>query len=116
MLAVVGIVVLVQVSRHFARSLTSTDLAAMIDRHGLAVLGIPAALVVAFILIGLVRALDGPITFEMLGLKAEGAGAIIWIAPGSFCFAGTSRWLRPFTHGRHWPLGRITERVADDGT
>jgi holo-[acyl-carrier protein] synthase len=77
-------------------ALVSTDLAAIIDRHGPAVLGIPMASAAAIILVGLVRALDGPIALDMLGVKAEGAGAtaIIWIA-AFLAFSRSGRSGRP---------------------
>jgi hypothetical protein len=52
----------------------------LIDQHGPAVIGIPVAAVVALFLISLTRALDGPMSFDLFGLKSEGAAAtcIIW--------------------------------------
>jgi hypothetical protein len=77
-----GIVAVVLIARHLFGALTSPDLVAIINRHGPAVLGIPAACAAALILVGLVRTLDGRIALDMLGVKADGAGAtaIIWIA------------------------------------
>jgi hypothetical protein len=81
-IAICGVIVLVMIARYLLAALGSSDLAAIIERHGPAVLGIPAAAAVAFVLVGLVRALDGPLALDALGLKVEGAGAaaVIWIA------------------------------------
>jgi hypothetical protein len=72
---------LVAIVRRLSDMFGSIDFATTVDRHGPAVLGIPAAAATAFILVALVRALDGPTTLDFLGLKTEGAGAtaFIWI-------------------------------------
>jgi hypothetical protein len=56
------------------------DLSKLIDQHGPAAIGIPVAAVAALFLISLTRALDGPMSFDLFGLKSEGAAAtcIIW--------------------------------------
>lgn len=55
--------------------------AALLDRHGPCVIGVPLAVGVATALVGGVRALDGELQFELLGLKAAGAGATLigWV-------------------------------------
>jgi len=52
----------------------------LLDQHGPAAIGIPIAAVSALFLISLTRALDGPMSFDLFGLKSEGAAAtcIIW--------------------------------------
>jgi hypothetical protein len=57
------------------------DLSALLNLHGPALLGIPAAVGVATVLIGVIRAADGTLQFDILGLKAEGAAAaaILWV-------------------------------------
>jgi hypothetical protein len=81
-LATGGAFALVAIARHFSGAFASIDPATIIERHGPALFGIPASAATAFILVALVRALDGPIALDLLGLKTEGAGAtaIIWIA------------------------------------
>lgn len=68
--------------RHFSDAIAMLDLLTIIGRHGPAVLGIPGAAIAAFIIVGIIRALDGPMALDFVGIKAEGAGAtaIIWIA------------------------------------
>jgi len=79
-LAVVGLVVLWRIWRLIAK-VPAAELAALIERHGAALIGVPAATALALFLIGIVRAIDGPIEFDVLGLQAKGAGAaiILWI-------------------------------------
>lgn len=56
------------------------DLSRLLDQHGPAIIGIPIAAVAALFLISLTRALDGPMSFDLFGLKSEGAAAtcIVW--------------------------------------
>jgi hypothetical protein len=79
---IVVVIVLVVIVRHSSGALRAIDLATNIDRHGPAVLGIPAAAVLALFLVSLARALDGQMTLEFFGVKSDGASAtcIIWIA------------------------------------
>lgn len=78
--AAIGLLVLWQLWRLAAKA-PATELAGLVERHGDALIGVPAAAALASFLIGVVRAIDGPIEFEMLGLRAKGAGAaiILWI-------------------------------------
>lgn len=80
--ATIIVIVLVVIARYFSGTLGAIDLAMIIERHGPAVLGIPAAVILAFLLVSLARALDGPMAFEFFGIKSEGASAtcIVWIA------------------------------------
>jgi len=81
-LAIGVLIAVVAIARHFSGALVTIDLATIIDRHGPAVLGIPTAAVVAFFLVVLARALDGPMALDLFGLKSEGASAtcVVWIA------------------------------------
>jgi hypothetical protein len=76
------VITLVVIARHPFEKFVAIDLATIIDRHGPAVLGIPSAAIVAILLVSLTRALDGPMTLELFGIKFDGASAtcIVWIA------------------------------------
>lgn len=56
------------------------DPSKLLDQHGPAAIGIPVAAVAALFFISLTRALDGPMSFDLFGLKSQGAAAtcIIW--------------------------------------
>src|SRR6266571_3917000 len=90
-LAAGGLIALVVIVRHFSSTLGLADVATIVDRHGPAVLGIPAAALAAFIIVAFVRALEGPIAFDLLGLKAEGAGATTTIMNAASAAAGIPR-------------------------
>ena len=79
-LAAIGLVVL-WLCRLVAK-VPATELAGLLERHGAALIGNPAASALALFLIGIIRAIDGPIEFDVLGMRAKGAGAaiILWIA------------------------------------
>jgi len=49
----------------------------LLDQHGPALIGIPIAVGVATILVSSLRAVDGPLRIEFLGLRAKGAGATV---------------------------------------
>ena len=68
--------------RYRPRPVESIDLATIVDRHRLAILGTPSAAAAALIFVALAHVLDGPIALDFLGLKAVGARAtsIIWIS------------------------------------
>ncbi|MCW3474696.1 hypothetical protein [Limobrevibacterium gyesilva] len=80
-LAAIGLVVLWRLWR-LAAEVPAMELGGLVARHGAVLIGVPAAAVLALFLIGIVRAIDGPIEFDVLGLRARGAGAaiILWIA------------------------------------
>jgi hypothetical protein len=80
-LPAIGLVVLWGLWRLVAKE-PATELAGLLERHGAALIGIPAASALALFLIGIIRAIDGPIEFDVLGMRAKGAGAaiILWIA------------------------------------
>lgn len=50
------------------------------DQHGPAAIGIPVAGIAALLLVSLARALDGPMSLDLFGIKSEGAAAtcIVW--------------------------------------
>lgn len=50
------------------------------DQHGPAAIGIPVAGISALLLVSLARALDGPMSLDLFGLKSEGASAtcVVW--------------------------------------
>jgi hypothetical protein len=52
----------------------------LLDQHGPAAIGIPVAGTAALFLVTLARALDGPMSFDLFGLRSEGAAAIciVW--------------------------------------
>ena len=83
--AMVGIAAIAVLARHVLLILPPSDLAIVVERHGPAVVGIPMAVAVAFVLVGIVRAVEGPIRLEILGVKAGGdrAVALVWIL--AFC-------------------------------
>lgn len=75
--------------RHVLTAIPATEAAALMDRHGPELIGIPAAAGVATILDGSLRAIDGSLHFRFLGLKADpvGAAATAWaIAFLTFAF------------------------------
>ncbi len=76
------VIAVVLIARYSSGALGAIDLATIIDRHGPAILGIPAAAILAFFIVSLARALDGPMALELFGLKSEGASGtcIVWIA------------------------------------
>jgi hypothetical protein len=82
MLATGVVIALVVIARYSSGALGATDLATIVDRHGPAVLGIPTAAILAFFLVSLARALDGPMALELFGIKSEGGSAtcIVWVA------------------------------------
>lgn len=61
-------------------ALAGIDLVKVYDQHGPAAIGIPVAGVAALVLVSLARALDGPMSFDLFGIKSEGAAAtcIVW--------------------------------------
>ncbi|WP_024576226.1 MULTISPECIES: hypothetical protein [unclassified Afipia] len=78
--AVALIFALIQVVRASYSLPAAIDPSKFVDQHGPAVLGIPIAAIAALLLVSLTRALDGPMSFDLFGLKSEGAAAtcIIW--------------------------------------
>lgn len=71
---------LIQIVRGSYSLPAAIDPSKLVDQHGPAVLGIPIAAIAALLLVSLTRALDGPMSFDLFGLKSEGAAAtcIIW--------------------------------------
>lgn len=81
-LAAVALTAAVILAHRTLLALPAPYLATIIEQHGPVLIGIPMAIAVAFFLVAAVRAVEGPIRFEILGLKSSGAGAvvIVWIA------------------------------------
>lgn len=80
--AIATILLLVCFLRHVRCALPPTDWAKFADLHAPAVIGLPIAATAAFVLTATFRVLEGPITFDFLGLKFAGASAasFLWIA------------------------------------
>ena len=70
-LAAIGLVVLCGLWRLVAK-VPATELAGLLERHGAALIGIPAASALALFLIGIIRAIDGPIAAEQMSLAGPG--------------------------------------------
>lgn len=53
----------------------------LLNEHGPALLGLPIAVGISTILVSSLRAIDGPLRIEFLGLRAKGAGATVlyWV-------------------------------------
>ena len=67
----------------------------LLDRHGPALLGIPAALGVATILTSAARAIEGPLRIDFLGFRSEGAVAAVvcWVLTfGTVALAVRALW------------------------
>jgi len=81
-ISIIGVGVLVLGGWRMRQVLSSYDPASLLDRHGPAVIGIPLAVCVATIFVGVMRAIEGQFKLDFLGLKAEGAAAsaCLWIA------------------------------------
>lgn len=62
--------------------LNAASLAALLDRHGPALLGVPTAAALAIAVTGIARAFDGKIRLDLLGLRVEDAAGTgtLWIA------------------------------------
>jgi hypothetical protein len=56
------------------------DSVKLYDQHGPAAIGIPVAGLSALLLVCLARALDGPMSLDLFGMKSEGASAtcVMW--------------------------------------
>ncbi|MGX1360660.1 hypothetical protein QNJ95_37425 [Bradyrhizobium elkanii] len=81
--ATFSVVIVVAVARELRDStgrLRGVNLAKLYDQHGPAAIGIPVAGVVALMLVSLARALDGPMSLDVFGVRSEGAPAIciVW--------------------------------------
>jgi hypothetical protein len=71
---------IVQVIRNRSGLLATIDPAKIYDQHGPAAIGIPVAGISALLLVSLARALDGPMSLDLFGIKSDGAAAtcIVW--------------------------------------
>lgn len=76
------------------RGMLTRDWNELLQQHGPAVLGIPLATGVATVLVSALRALDGPFRVDFLGLKVEGAAALVaaWVL-AFIAVAAMIRWL-----------------------
>jgi|GEM_PF-6544266 len=76
-----GIVVaVIKIIRQNSLALATIDPVKLCDQHGPAIIGIPVAGISALFLISFARALDGSMSLDLFGIKAEGASAtcIVW--------------------------------------
>jgi hypothetical protein len=64
--------------------LSPNDLASLLDRRGLSVIGVPAAVFAATVFVGVMRVVEGQFRFDFLGLKLEGAAASACLWIGAF--------------------------------
>jgi hypothetical protein len=66
----------------------------ILEEHFAALVGLPFAAGVAFVLVVFLRQTDGPIEFESLGLKFKGAaGQVIMWAVCFLAMAGAIKWV-----------------------
>ncbi|MDF0492739.1 hypothetical protein [Bradyrhizobium yuanmingense] len=79
-LSIVIVSGLIRGFREGGGAVASIDLVKLYDQHGPAAVGIPVAGVSALLLVSLARALDGPMSLDLFGIKSEGASAtcIVW--------------------------------------
>ena len=80
-IAIAALVTLVVGGRLVIAAIPATEVTALVERHGPALVGIPAAAGGATILVGALRAINSPLDSEFLGLRVDGAGAatIAWV-------------------------------------
>jgi len=71
---------IVKIIRQDGAALAIIDPVKLYDQHGPAAIGIPVAGVFALLIVSLARALDGPMSLDLFGIKSEGASAtcIVW--------------------------------------
>jgi hypothetical protein len=74
------VIAIVKIVREGGGALATIDPAKFYDQHGPAAIGIPVAGTSALLLVSLARALDGPMSLDLFGIKSEGASAtcIVW--------------------------------------
>ncbi|SHN84293.1 hypothetical protein [Bradyrhizobium erythrophlei] len=74
------VIAVVRIVREGGGALATVDLVKLYDQHGPAAIGIPVAGISALLLVSLARALDGPMSLDVFGIKSEGASAtcIVW--------------------------------------
>lgn len=63
------------------RALSPADITVLLNQHGPALIGVPVTMSAATILVGVARAIDGPLKLDLLGISVEGASAsvVLWI-------------------------------------
>lgn len=78
--AIISTVVLV-------RRLPDPQLLGLVIAHGPAIIGIPAAALLSLAIVAAARCIGGPATIQVIGLRAEGATAmlLLWIAAFLAC-------------------------------
>lgn len=74
------VIAIVKIGRAGSGSLAAIDPVKLYDQHGPAAIGIPVAGISALLLVSVGRALDGPMSLDLFGIKSEGASAIciVW--------------------------------------
>lgn len=74
------VIAIVKIVRHGGDVLATIDPVKLYDQHGPAAIGIPVAGISALLLVSLARALDGPMSLDLFGIKSEGASAtcVVW--------------------------------------
>jgi hypothetical protein len=79
-LSVAIVIAIVKIIRQGGGALTAIDPVKLYDQHGPAAIGIPVASISALLLVSLARALDGPMSLDLFGIKSEGASTtcIVW--------------------------------------
>ena len=79
-LSAVIVIAILKIAHAGCCSLVTIDPVKLYDQHGPAAVGIPVAGVSALFLVSLARALDGPMSLDLFGVKSGGASAtcIIW--------------------------------------
>jgi hypothetical protein len=80
LVSISAVVAAVAIARGGYALSSAVDLWKLLDQHGPAAIGIPVAGLAALFLVSLARALDGPMSFDLFGLRSEGAVAvcIVW--------------------------------------
>lgn len=73
-------IAIVKIARQGRDALVTIYPAELYTQHGPAIIGIPVAGISALLLVSLTRALDGPMSLDLFGIKSEGASAtcIVW--------------------------------------
>jgi hypothetical protein len=74
------VIAIVKIVREGGGALATIDPAKLYDQHEPAAIGIPVAAASALFLVCLARALDGPMSLDLFGIRAEGASGtcVVW--------------------------------------
>ena len=86
-IAVVALVAVPIFIRGLVQRLPDDKVLDLVMRHGPAIVGIPAAALLSLTAVSAARALGGPATIKIVGLRAKGATAtfLLWIAAFLAC-------------------------------